>query len=97
MDATADPSGHRRQYIDLIRAIRTGTPSSSTFDDAITALATVCSAYVSVCTGRAATLSALLDGEYDGISMRAVWTELTLTPGNQNASSDFHYGPLACH
>jgi UDP-N-acetyl-2-amino-2-deoxyglucuronate dehydrogenase len=71
VDATADPSGHRRQYIDMIRAIRTGTPSRSTIDDAITALATVCSAYVSASTGRAATLSALLAGEYDGISMRA--------------------------
>lgn len=78
VDATEFALGHQRQYEDLLAAIRDGRQPLVTVDDAILALATVRSVYVSAILGRSVEVHEVLAGEYDDIPLEL--------PGRESAS-----------
>lgn len=57
--------GHARQYDDISRAIRTGTPPGVTVDDALLSLATVKAIYVAATLGRPVLVEDVLTGVLD--------------------------------
>ncbi|AMM20350.1 oxidoreductase [Frondihabitans sp. PAMC 28766] len=57
--------GHARQYDDISRAIRAGTPPGVTVDDALLSLATVKAIYVSATLGRPVLVDDVLTGALD--------------------------------
>jgi predicted dehydrogenase len=65
--ADAFVQGHRRQYDDVIAAIREGRPASVTVDDALLSLAVVRSLYVSAALGREVGVDEVLSGAHDDV------------------------------
>jgi UDP-N-acetyl-2-amino-2-deoxyglucuronate dehydrogenase len=59
-------AGHRRQYRDIVEAIRTGRRPGVTIDDAMLALATVEAVYASARTGTAVRVADVLAAAQDG-------------------------------
>lgn len=60
-DATASPSGHARQYADLVNAIRTGERALTTIADAAGTLTTIHAIYRAATTGLAVELAEVID------------------------------------
>lgn len=55
-------TGHRRQYADIVRAVRTGTTPGVTVADAVAALATVTAVYQAARTGTSVRIADVLAG-----------------------------------
>jgi predicted dehydrogenase len=67
VDATRSTVGHARQYEDLVRAIRKGTPPAVTVRNAFESLAAIHAAYVSAALGRTIAFDDVVSGQYDDI------------------------------
>ncbi|MCL2515437.1 MAG: Gfo/Idh/MocA family oxidoreductase [Microbacteriaceae bacterium] len=60
--------GHRRQYDDVIAAIREGRAPAVTVDDALLSLAVVRALYVSAALGREVAVDEILEGAHDDVT-----------------------------
>ncbi|MEU6655736.1 Gfo/Idh/MocA family oxidoreductase [Streptomyces sp. NPDC046900] len=69
-DPTADHAGHARQYADVLRAIRNGGQPGVTVADAVVALATVRSVYLSATLGAPVLFDDVLAGRYNDVTVR---------------------------
>ncbi|MFE4541862.1 Gfo/Idh/MocA family protein [Arthrobacter sp. NPDC056727] len=80
LDPTVYPAGHVRQYRDIVAAIREGRPAGVTVRDAVTALATVRSLYLSATLGHAVRIADVMDGKYNDTDVRTGTGDLEEVP-----------------
>ncbi|WP_066514618.1 Gfo/Idh/MocA family protein [Curtobacterium ammoniigenes] len=74
-EADAFVQAHRRQYDDIIDAIRTARAPGVTVDAALRSLAVVRALYVSATVGREVAIDDVLSGAYDDVQTRTEFTE----------------------